>query len=473
MRHECDKKQGLMLWTCLPPSARFLALLALASGWLVASRPAPHVEADTLVFWTFGRSHMQQYEPLVARWNADRTPPMEVRLFSLPALTRRVMSGFLSGTPTAPLIEMERNSAAPAFLGPIERVGWTNLTPQIVAEGLDQEMVPNAFTPWTYQGQIFGLPHDVHPVLLAYRADLVEGAGIDLTAVETWDDYFAALHPLRKDGNDDGQPDHFPLSLRLSDAGALEALMLQAGGGLFDQEGRPMLASPTNAQVLAAVVTWTSGPEPVTMEAPEFSASGNAMRLEGRVIGSLMPDWLAGVWKTDLPGLAGKVKLMPLPAWERGGRRTTVTGGTMLGIPKTAPNFEAAWQAAKAIYLAEETAVELFQRTSIITPVRRYWTLPVFDQPDPFFSDQASGRLYIEQALDTPVRFASPYLTLARVGVSEAAFALRRHARATDVWEREALETEALRLLAEAEARLLVVMRRNRFLPASALTPAP
>eukprot|EP01034_Spumella_vulgaris_P019931 gene19931-25505_t len=52
------------------------------------------------------------------------------------------------------------------------------------------------------------------------------------------------------------------------------------------------------------------------------------MRLDGTVLCSILPDWQAGTWKNYLPGLGGKVKLMRLPAWEPGGRRTSVWGGT-------------------------------------------------------------------------------------------------------------------------------------------------
>jgi ABC-type sugar transport system permease subunit len=70
------------------------------------------------------------------------------------------------------------------------------------------------------------------------------------------------------------------------------------------------------------------------------------MRLDGTVLSSFMPDWLTSAWQQDLPQLAGKVKLMPSPAWEKGGRRTTVMGGTMLGISKRMKDVDSAWRYA-------------------------------------------------------------------------------------------------------------------------------
>ena len=51
------------------------------------------------------------------------------------------------------------------------------------------------------------------------------------------------------------------------------------------------------------------------LPAGELSPSGNKLKLDGYVIASIMPDWLDGVWKCDLPQLSGKLKLMPSPAW--------------------------------------------------------------------------------------------------------------------------------------------------------------
>ena len=161
------------------------------------------------------------------------------------------------------------------------------------------------------------------------------------------------------------------------------------------------------------------------MNAPEFDAAGNRMRLDGFVLCSFMPDWLTGAWRQDLAQLAGKVKLMPLPAWKKGGRRTTVMGGTMLGIPKQAPDFASAWRYAKHLYLSPDLARELFRTTGIISPIKRNWADPVYDEPSSYFSKQRVGRMYIAAAPDVPARTSSPYNALARFKIGDGALALK------------------------------------------------
>jgi arabinosaccharide transport system substrate-binding protein len=98
-------------------------------------------------------------------------------------------------------MEIERRIASRAFAGPLDGVGFLDLTDRIKAEGLDQKINASSFTPWSTRGRIFGLPHDVHPVMLGYRADMVEAAGIDVSKIETWEDFITVLSPLLYDAN--------------------------------------------------------------------------------------------------------------------------------------------------------------------------------------------------------------------------------------------------------------------------------
>src|SRR5262245_27493609 len=352
-----EHKHGRYQWSLpagfdmLSPGGWIICALAMISALVLFLWPIPQQEG--LVFWLFAKSHQRLYEPQTAAWNAAQRPAERVHLLLLSgsALQRRLLSGFLSGTPLPDLVEAYAQIVAQAFKGPLEDVGFVDLTDIVRAEGIDAQINAPSLALWTSRGRIFGLPHDVHPVLLAYRADLVEAAGIDVTALQTWDDFVRLFRPLVRDVDGDGYPDHYLLNIWETNPELIESLMLQAGGGLFDAQERLVMYSEMNARVLATVVSWTTGPNRLAVNAPEFDAAGNKMRLDGTVLFSLMPDWLTGTWQQDLPQLAGMVKLMPLPAWTKGGRRTTVMGGTMLGIPKRVPDFASAWRYAKHLYL--------------------------------------------------------------------------------------------------------------------------
>jgi arabinosaccharide transport system substrate-binding protein len=309
--------------------------------------------------------------------------------------------------------------------------------------------------------------------MLGYRADLVEAAGIDVSTIETWDDFIRVMSPLMKDKGPDGKPTRYLLNLWDDKDDFIEVLLLQAGGGFFDESDSVRIATPTNAHVISTMVSWCRGPNRIAADAPDFTASGNRLKAEGYVIADFMPDWMCNIWKFEIPQLKGKVKVMPLPAWTKGGRRTSCWGGTMLGIVKTAPNQDALWQTAKRLYLSPELARSLYKEGDIITPVRSLWNDPVFDEPDAYFSNQKKGRAYINLAADVPRRPGSPYNTLAKLRVQTAVMSLAAYAESTGKFHPDELEAQAMVLLKSAEDQVRSQIDRNVFLAAPAAGEKP
>lgn len=453
-----------------------LVILIIAALSCVAIAVWPSEKSEGLVFWTFAQHHARMYGPVIDDWNeqAEQNNAEQIQMFvlSMGALNRRTQSGMWADTATSDLVEIEQPSVARFMAGPIEEVGFHDLTVRLKSEGIYDQLNEPSFAPWSSRGRIFGLPHDVHPVLLCYRADLVEEAGIDVSQIKTWGDFERAMKPLVSDLDGDGDTDRYALGLWYTSQRDVETLLLQAGGGTFNEQGQSIIASDANAQVLSRMVTWCDGPNRIAIDAPEFSPSGNELKLKGRVVAALMPDWLAGVWMNDMAALSGKLKLMPLPAWEEGGRRTSVMGGTMIAIPKTTRDFESAWAFAKELYLSPELAQKLFESNHIISPLVDLWNEPYYAVKEPYFSDQQSGLIYIEQAPNVPYRTSSPFHQVAMQQIMDACAALRNYAETHDRYQVDALIPEAKRLLEIAEKRIEQEMSRNVFIAGQAGEPS-
>jgi arabinosaccharide transport system substrate-binding protein len=438
--------------------------IALISSAIVALRPG--VPQTPTKLWLFSRQHEGIYRDVIARWNRDHPAArVELSVIGVPVMEQRMMSGFLSDTPVANLMEIERTIAGHVFTGPIDRVGFADLTSRLRNEGLLDQINAPSFGPWTSRGRIFGIPHDVHPVMLVYRSDLVEAAGIDVSRIETWEDFFRVMSPLMKDLDDDGRVDRYLLNTAPVDHNALEVLLLQAGGHIFDDQERLTINAPRNAEILARLATWYTGPHRVCRFADIVNtASGQQNFEDGLVVAALAPDWVAGLLKQQIPALAGKVKLMPLPAWEHGGTRTSVWGGTMLGIAKSSKSRAIDWELAKLLYFSPETAVRLFRATGIVTAVKSNWSNPAFDQPDPYFSGQPVGRLYIDLAPSIPRRTSSPYNQPALFQMTNCLIELVDYADRQRAFEWPALVPEAQRLLDVAQHAMQAEIDRNVFL---------
>lgn len=451
-----------------------LALRGLSSGvWVIAAllvisitlimlRTQP--DRGDLQFWVFSPEHRAMYIPMIQDYEQSNDVKLDVPLMSIAAIQSRMMSGFFGGLPTADMIEVERAAVGQAFMGPPDSIGFRDLTDRLRQEGLLEQFNPPSLSPWSVNGRVFGLPHDVHPVMLAYRADITEAAGIDLTKAETWDEYFELLRPLMADNDNNAQPDHTPLSFWYTNQDLIETLMLQGDGQLFTPDGVPTINTQRNAQLLAELASWCVGPNPVAVDINEWSAAGHQAKLDAVAIGYIAPDWMCSIWKMHVPGLAGKVKLMPLPAFEHGGRRTSVRGGTMLGIPKTTQHFERAWEYAKLLYTSPQIARDLYREVDIISPVKSLWDDPVYDQPDPFFMNQRKGRMYIELAPEIPLRPSSPYNKQAAIDVRDAAIGLVDWAKSESVYTTQELLPKARELLSRAQNKTVTRMKRNAFM---------
>jgi arabinosaccharide transport system substrate-binding protein len=449
------------------PGLWIVLLLAVGSTVLVALlpvQPRPGME-----LWVFDRNHAQIARHLSEGWNRDHpASPVQVNLLTGAAITTRMLSGFYSDTPVADLIEVERSMIGQVFAGPLADVGFVDLTGRLERENLRTGINEPSFSPWTTRGHIFGLPHDVHPVMLLYRADLVEAAGIDMAKVETWDDYFRLLRPLMVDLDGDGRIDRFLLNASPTSLYNHEVMLLQAGGRMFDPMNQPTLNEPINARIISQLATWYTGPHRVASEVAIGGASAIRLVRDGYVVGMLAPDWFAGSIRTSLPDMAGKFKLMPLPAWEKGGRRTSVLGGTMLGLTKAGRTPDAAWEFAKRLYLSPAGAEHLFAIDRIVTPVKANWSAPFFDAPDPYYCGQPIGRMYLQLAPDVPLRPSSPYYIQAQQELNLAIIQLCHYAEDHGIEAPAALAPEARRLLDEAQRELLAQMNRNVFLRTAA-----
>lgn len=447
----------------LSPGAAVVLALALISSVMVW-RIQPPVR-DGMLFWVFFKTHADTYEKAVAERNARQPDNMvQMQLLNGAVLERRMLTGFFSGTPIADVFEIERTLAARMFTGPLEDVGFLDVTDRLRETGLWDQINAPSLSPWMSRGRVFGIPHDVHPVLLAYRADLVETAGIDVSEIETWEDFYRVMGPLQQDLDGDGRPDRWLLSAWDSDNETTQILFYQAGGSYFDAAGEPQMNDPKHAAFLARLVTWMSGPRRMCVDLAANTSMGLKQRMDGVVVTSMLADWAAGSWKLNAPGLAGKMKLMPLPAWEKGGRRTSVQGGTMIAINKKSPLVEEAWDFATNLYLSREGAEELFRKSLIISPVKTLWSLDCYDEPDAYFSGQKVGRIYIEQAPDVPLRPASPYANMAQLFLGNALIELRQYADEREIYDPGQLQPEAQRLLDQAQLRLEREIGRNTFL---------
>lgn len=428
-----------------------MALGLVAAGWQLL-HPIGRSGADLRV-WTFADIHYRAYKRAVPEFEHKFGKKIDLQLVHGVAVTSRLRAAFWADLDVPDLVEVEISSAGTFFRGPLEDLGFIDWTPWLKATGYYDRIVKTRFAPYTSRGKIFGLPHDVHPVMLAYRRDLFEELGIDPEKLQTWDDF------IREGRRITIPQKRYMIQLSDTSAWSMEPFLFQRDGGYFDADGNVTMDNDVALKTLLWYIPLVAGPDKIGNDIGGREIFTRAVE-RGYFLSFICPDWRSKSVETHVASMAGKMALMPLPAFEPGGRRTTTWGGTMLGITRKCREKALAFELAKHLYLNPEYLAERFRDLNILPPLKDAWKLPAINEPRPYWSGQRIGTLYAQLAEQVPPQYTSPFIRLAKNKMSEVVAACaayyNRHGN-------EGFEDFARRRLKEAADYVRIQMKRNPF----------
>jgi arabinosaccharide transport system substrate-binding protein len=250
-------------------------------------------------------------------------------------------------------------------------------------------------------------------VQLAYRRDLFEKEGVDVGQIRTWDDFIRVGRKLTVPNQ------RYMIELSDSDASNLEMCLFQRGGGYFNPNGECIFDNDVAVETVRWYVPLVAGPHKIGNNLGSGQILTKAVE-DGYLLCIVCPDWRSKVLEVDIPRMAGKMALMPLPAVTPGGRRTSTWGGTMLGITRRCQNPDLAWQLAMHLYLDKPQLAQRFRDTNIIPALRDAWDQPAFHEPRSYWSGEPLGALYARLAPDVPFQYTSPLIHPAKDKLGEA-----------------------------------------------------
>lgn len=397
----------------------WLLVSAILSTLLVGLTSRSESQRPDLILVTFTSAHYDAYRQAIPRFERDHHVKVDIELTHWSSLQSRLQNAILADTDVPDLVEMLEGSLGFFTRGPERDVGLVDLTDKIHAEGIDKRVVSSRFSLWTARGRNYGIPHDVHPIMLAYRRDIIERLGIDVNELYTWDKFVEVGRRVTKDEDGDGVPDRYMIDLPYSGNWALIMLLLQRGGQLFEPDGRVAFDSEETARVFEWYLHQTRSPERIATDCGQTQLLMKAMS-DGLALFYITPDWRSRMYEMEMPNLKGKMALMPLPAWSKGGRRTSVWGGTGLCITKRTKHPDLAWELAKFLYFDKEELGQRYKKTNIIPPFKEAWDLAEFVQPNPYYSNQPIGKMYAALAPETPPTYSAPVDGLARASLDQA-----------------------------------------------------
>ncbi len=313
------------------------SLAACSGGGSGEAAPTQNSDGSTnLSMWTFADVHAAYYEEMADQWN-DANPEQEIRLdvtvYPYEDMHNKLQLAVNSGEGLPDVVDIEVNKFASFVKGS---------TPPLVdlteaAAPYADDVVQARLDLYSKDGKVYGFPTHVGAFVAFYNTELLEGAGIDYTTIETWDDF-------REAGAEYNAATDKAFGVASTGVNFVEPLITaQLGGEFFDAEGNLQVNSPEVVEALsmeqemqdAGAISTIPGGSPDSEEA--FGAINN-----GDYAAIVYPAWYTSRFVDYMPDLEGNVAIAPAPVIEGGAAQTIGGGGTGASVPVASPNRDLA-----------------------------------------------------------------------------------------------------------------------------------
>ena len=387
-----------------------LVLMAvMLSACAPAATPTPVVAAEPsgkVTLWMLKAAHDTLINSGVLDAFKEEYPDVEVEVVEYaPADVYQKLPLALQAGTGAPDISLVENS----HLAQIVSLGGLTDMTEWVTPYLDKM---NAYK-WAdakLDDKYYAMPWDSGPVVLYYRRDVFEAAGLPSDpesvseAVATWDKYFDVCQTIMEETGSACFSNN-----KANNYGRLYEMMLwQQGLGYYNAEGQVTVDSPENIATLETMkrfwdadltsdqLEWTDGW--YAELAAETDAKPIATLVEAAWMGAFLKGWIA-------PGTEGKWGVALMPAMEEGQVRAANDGGSAFVIPEQSQNKEAAWALTEFLFGRVENQVAMFKSSDFFPSLEAAYADPVFTEPDPFFADQPVRPTYVDVVKEVPIAY--------------------------------------------------------------------
>ncbi|MBI2939127.1 MAG: extracellular solute-binding protein [Chloroflexi bacterium] len=251
---------------------------------------------------------------------------------------------------------------------------------------------------YRHKGKQYALPVALTPVVLYYRVDLFEKAGVQVP-LKTWDDFMVAGKKLTRDKQ-------FMTFVQPESWTDLRVHIRQRGGGLHDENGNVIFDQPSGVEALEFLAD-LKHKHKIAVDAPAGPALWGAVK-EGAVAALWGADWYATFLSDNAPELSGKWAAQYLPAVKAGDRKTSAAGGTGTALLKTSKQLDEAARFLEWTFLDPNRVVVRYQMIDLYPPLKEALKDPRMREPRPYYGGQRLGELFAELAPDVPTWYNHP-----------------------------------------------------------------
>ncbi|MBV7331317.1 ABC transporter substrate-binding protein [Chloroflexi bacterium TSY] len=432
----------------------FLQVTALSgAGMLLAGCPAPGSSGTSssaapsgpipILMWYESEQHGREYSQRIDEMNEALGIDWTVERLSSDALKKKFTTTLMSGQGFPDIVENNNGFMVSFLKGEDSEIPIVALNPWLESSEYTDQVLPSRWDIMTKDGNRYGAPHDVHPIVLIYNKRGWDAVGVDPATWQSWDDYLAACEELGADAEtDDGRP-IFGIH-EVLDGGQFRTRLLQNGIWWTTPEGEPNILEDGFSEAVQNFLRFAPYRSGVDWNNPTIAL------LEGTVLTQCVPDWFYGNYVNatresetyaDEPYLGARM-VPEFPA-------TGSWGGTSIAVVKQSPNVEKAVETLLYLYFdnSSDQLIERFDITGgILPPITTIWDHPHFQEESEMIPGIANGQLLIEAAGGLP-GYSETWTT----GLVSQAYG----EQATLLWEGE-IDVETALATADANARELI-----------------
>lgn len=301
----------------------------------------------------------------------------------------KITVGLKSGKGLPDVLTIE-GSRLPGYIG-VFPGGLYDLT--TLAGRHKAEFAPSA---WKYstdaQGKVFALPWDSGPCALYYRADMFEKAGVDPNSIATWDDYVSAGERVKAETGK-------KLLIMDPQEDSMFPMLLQQQGQRYFRDGKVALSSEQAVRAGKLLKTLADKDLIAFEKGWDGLVAGTKA---GKAATTPYAVWWAGTLTDEMPELKGKFGVVPLPAFDAGGVRTSNDGGSTLAVSGHSTNAPAAWAFIEFVLADTANQVSMLKNEGLFPAYLPALKDPFVTAPQPYFGDRPVFKTFAELADKVP-----------------------------------------------------------------------
>ncbi len=296
---------------------------------------APASKATDLEIWSFVEGHLKFYQKMAVAWN-EKNPDRQINLvptyLDWAAMHDKLYTAMVAGEGVPDIADVEI-SKWPNFMN--GEIQFLDLTSYVAP--YKENLVTNRLEIYSKDGKEYGAPSHIGATVMYYNTELLKAAGIDYTTIVTWGDFEKALRTYKE------KTGKYMTYCETYGSYEFTVLLTQMGKDLIDEKGMPQLDSPEALKATQLIRKW------VDEDIIGFIPTGNADTPEGKAavangdVAALMyPLWYMGRFTGEMPNLAGKIAIAPLPVFDENSYQSVGLGGTGTIVYKGSKHAELA-----------------------------------------------------------------------------------------------------------------------------------